>query len=134
MPADNTAPKVRGGRPFKAGADWTGNAVGRPRGSRNKLGEDFIAALYEDFQVNGADVIQTVRTDKPDQYLKVIASILPKELHVRDVSLDEMSDDELADLLDAVRSIAALDLAAKARKPSRVKAAKEDTGGPGRPH
>lgn len=107
---------------------------GRPLGSRNKLGEDFIAALHADFQDNGAAVIQTVRTEKPDQYLKVIAAVIPKEFHVRDVSLEDMSDDELVELLAAVRAIAARDLAAKAGKRSKSPAPKEDTGGTGRPH
>lgn len=53
---------------------------GRPKGSRNKLGEAFLLAMYEDFQEHGVTVIETVRTEKPDQYLKVVASILPKEI------------------------------------------------------
>lgn len=53
---------------------------GRPPGSRNKLGEAFLCAMYEDFRQHGVEVIQTVRTEKPDQYLKVVASILPKEI------------------------------------------------------
>jgi hypothetical protein len=107
---------------------------GRPKGSRNKLGEDFVAALHADFQENGAAVIQTVRSEKPDQYLKVIASVIPKEFHVKDVSLEDMSDDELVELLAAVRALAASDLAAKTGKRSRNKKAEEDTGGAGRPH
>jgi hypothetical protein len=45
-PADNTAPKQRG-IPFKPGQ--SGNPDGRPRGSRNKLGEAFVQALADDF-------------------------------------------------------------------------------------
>ena len=33
--SDNTGPKVD--TRFKSGADWLGNAKGRPKGSRNKL-------------------------------------------------------------------------------------------------
>lgn len=62
----------------------SGNPRGRQKGSRNKLGEAFIDAIYEDFQAHGAGVIGKVRDEKPDQYLKVIASILPKELEVGD--------------------------------------------------
>jgi hypothetical protein len=39
-PAVPTAPELPGrspGRPFKPGAEWTGNAKGRELGSRNKL-------------------------------------------------------------------------------------------------
>lgn len=77
---------------FKAGNP------GRPKGARNKLGEAFIDALHDDFVENGVAAIQTVRSEKPDQYLKVIASLLPKDvnLNIND-QYGEMSDDELID-------------------------------------
>jgi hypothetical protein len=75
---------------------------GRPKGSRNKLGEAFLEALHNDFNAHGVKAIQAVRKDKPDQYLKVIASILPKELNVNVNDMDNLSDDEL---IERVRSI-----------------------------
>lgn len=68
---------------------------GRPKGSRNKLGEAFIAAMHDDFTEHGPAVIAQVRAEKPDQYLKVIASILPQQLNVNVQPLDELSDDQL---------------------------------------
>lgn len=53
---------------------------GRPKGARNKLGEAFIKAMLDDFNEHGVAAVETVRIEKPDQYLKVIASILPKEI------------------------------------------------------
>lgn len=82
----------------------SGNPKGRPKGSRNKLGEDFLAKLQADFEEHGATTIEAVRKDRPHEYLKVVASILPKELNVRTDALNEMSDDDLASMLDAVRS------------------------------
>lgn len=74
----------------------TGNiGGGRPKGSRNKLGEAFIADMLADWEEHGEAVIATVRAEKPDQYLKVVASILPKELNVKVSELDELSDDEI---------------------------------------
>lgn len=83
----------------------SGNPLGRPKGSRNKLGEAFIQAMHEDFMQYGPAVIEAVRTDKPDQYLKVIASILPKELHIKEESLDDLPDNELVDILTTLRSL-----------------------------
>lgn len=92
------------GKPFQPGQ--IPNPKGRPKGSRNKLGEAFLAAMHEDFEKHGVAVIEKVREEKPDQYLKVIASILPKELNVNTNALGEMSDDELAATLAAIRDLA----------------------------
>jgi hypothetical protein len=76
---------------------------GRPKGARNKLGEAFIEALHEDFNEHGVAAIVKVRTDKPDQYLKVIASLLPKELTLNfGDERGELTDDELIDRIRAL--------------------------------
>jgi hypothetical protein len=85
----------------------SGNPAGRPKGSRNKLSEAFLSALSEDFEQNGVAVIASVRAEKPAEYLKIIAAIVPKQLEIREASLEDMSDEELLENLDAVRSLAA---------------------------
>jgi hypothetical protein len=57
----------------------SGNPKGQPIGSRNKLNEKFILALHDDFAKHGPAVIAEVRETRPEVYLKVIASILPRE-------------------------------------------------------
>lgn len=76
---------------------------GRPKGSRNKLGEDFIRALHEDFSEHGVAAIQAVRAEKPDAYLKVIASLLPRELKV--TTETEMTDDQLIERIQQLDAI-----------------------------
>jgi hypothetical protein len=73
-----------------------GHGGGRPLGSRNKLQSSFLKALAEDFEQHGAGVIKIARIEKPVEYLKVIASVLPKELVVEQSVLTDISDDELA--------------------------------------
>ncbi|QIG74581.1 hypothetical protein EVC10_073 [Rhizobium phage RHph_Y25] len=68
---------------------------GRPKGARNKLGEQFLEDLYADWQANGVETLQRVREEKPDQYLKVVASILPKDLNVNINQMDDLTDDQL---------------------------------------
>lgn len=76
---------------------------GRPKGARNKLGEAFIEALHDDFNEHGIAAIVKVRTDKPDQYLKVIASLLPKELTLNfGDERGELTDDELIERIRAL--------------------------------
>lgn len=68
---------------------------GRKKGSRNKLGEAFVDDLYADWQEHGVDTIAKVRVEKPDAYLKVVASLLPKNVNVNVRPLEEMTDDQL---------------------------------------
>lgn len=75
---------------------------GRPKGARNKLGEAFIEALNDDFQEHGVAAIQVVRAEKPDQYLKVIASLLPKDHNININNADDLSDAELAERIRAL--------------------------------
>ena len=75
--SETTPDKHRGLRaPWKPGE--SGNPAGRPKGSRNKLHEEFINELYADWCEHGPEVLKTVRETRPDVYLKVVASLLPR--------------------------------------------------------
>lgn len=92
------SPESTGGKQtstqFKPGQ--SGNPNGRPKGSKNKLSEDFIRALAKDFEDHGEQAICLVREEKPDAYLKVIASIIPKELIItEEANLDGLTDEQL---------------------------------------
>lgn len=76
--ADKTAKKQPTGNPFKPGQ--SGNPKGRPKGARSKLSSDFINAIAADFQKHGIEAIELTREDKPSEYLKIVASLLPKEI------------------------------------------------------
>ena len=92
----------------ETGRFLTGNSGGgRPKGSRNKLGEAFLEALAEDFAEHGPAAIVACREEKPTEYVKVIAGLLPKELLLRKDPIDEMSDEEIADVLETLRGIVA---------------------------
>lgn len=99
--ADSNAPQKRG-VPFVKGQ--VANPAGRPKGSRNKLGEAFISALHDDFQSHGVKAIETVRQERPHEYLKVVASILPKQVEIKEGAFDGVSDEEIAALVVAARS------------------------------
>ena len=80
----------------------SGNPAGRPKGSRNKLGENFLNAFAQDFEQHGGEVIEQVRKERPQDYLKVAASLLPKQIDTetrRTRPLAELSDAELLGLV-----------------------------------
>jgi hypothetical protein len=88
------------GKPFEPGREKTG---GRVKGSRNKLTAKFVSALCEDFEKNGEEAIRIARTERPHEYLRVIAAILPKELDINDNRLKDIPDDELDALIELAR-------------------------------
>jgi len=65
---------------FKPGE--SGNPKGRPIGSKNKLSYDFVDALRKDFKKHGAKAINALQKESPGEYLRVIASILPKDISI----------------------------------------------------
>ena len=71
------------GKPFKAGAEWKGNRGGRPKGSRHKVSEDFVAALCAEFEMHGAAAITQVREESPATFLKLVADLVPRDFHVQ---------------------------------------------------
>jgi hypothetical protein len=78
----------------------TGNigGPGRPVGSRNQLGEEFVAAMLADWTEHGAAVLEQVRSTSPVAYLRVIASLVPQRLAIDEppgYDLSRLTDGEL---------------------------------------
>jgi hypothetical protein len=55
---------------------------GRPVGSRNKLSEYFLYELADHFEIHGKEAIVRVCQDSPGEYLRIIASLTPKNLEL----------------------------------------------------
>jgi Family of unknown function (DUF5681) len=83
---------------FKPGQ--SGNPNGRPKGSRNKISEKLLEALASDFDAHGKEVVEKVRMDRPADYIKIVASLVPKQMEIDDFrssrKAEDLSDDELA--------------------------------------
>lgn len=119
-----TEKKLRNLIPFQPGQ--SGNPAGRGKGSRNKLGEAFLEALHDDFIEHGKKAIMDMRQEKPGDYVRVVASTLPKELNVKVSELDELTDDQIARQLAFVASqlaAAGFDLGAGAGQEAEAQSA-----------
>jgi hypothetical protein len=88
--ADVTAPKQQRvvGVPFRRGV--SGNPRGRPVGSRSKLSESFLTDLRDCWARNGASALERCAQEQPDVLIKVIASLLPRDLRI-DIGVDAAS-------------------------------------------
>jgi hypothetical protein len=69
----------------------SGNPSGRPRGSRNKLSEDFFTSLAKAFEARGDAALSAMIDDSPKDFIKTIASLQTKELDANVTG--EMSDE-----------------------------------------
>lgn len=82
---------------FKKGK--SGNPKGRPKGTKNKLSDKFVDAFVADFERFGLYAIARTRRHDPSGYLRVIASILPKEIY-KDVHHEHLHTHESVSSID----------------------------------
>jgi hypothetical protein len=85
-----------------------GNGGGRRKGARNRISTALLTAFAEDFEKYGEETVRITRIEKPIEYLKIAASLLPKEFEITDSRLQEIDDSELESLIEAVRQRRAL--------------------------
>lgn len=60
----------------------SGNPGGKPVGARNRVTTAFLEALATDFAEHGQGVIEEARKIDPVGYMRVCASLVPKDLNV----------------------------------------------------
>jgi hypothetical protein len=91
----------------------SGNPLGRPRGSRNKLSEQFIGDLQELWAEQGPSILQRLAIEHPEKLLSAMVHILPRDFQVsvtENRPLIELSTEELLEIsLKAQDSYKSLD-------------------------
>ncbi|WP_158703134.1 hypothetical protein [Allosphingosinicella vermicomposti] len=79
---------------------------GRRKGSRNRLTETFIAAIECDFAEHGPDALAKLRADDPAAYLRIVASLVPRDLILKREQAEDysgLSIGELEEILERER-------------------------------
>ena len=77
---------------FEKGRPKTG---GRAKGAKNRLSNAFLTALAEDFEHHGVEALKIARIEKPVEYIRIVAGLMPKEFEIMDSRLTDLTDEEL---------------------------------------
>jgi len=101
---DKTGKKQgRGSQATQFKPNQSGNPKGRPKGARSKLSETFLKELLKNFNTNGPEAIEIMRVEKPSEYVRVIASLVPKDLNLNITDDAEgLTDDQARERIDAL--------------------------------
>ncbi len=102
MATDKTEEKHSNLVPWEPGQ--SGNPKGRPTGSRNKLSETFLADMYETWQEKGKEALGRMIEEKPGDFVRVVASLMPKDIKVSTDPWADVSDGELSAMLEWCRA------------------------------
>jgi hypothetical protein len=77
---------------------------GRRKGSRDRIATALLEEIAKDFEAHGSDAVRIARVERPVEYLRVVASLLPKEFEITTTTIaNELSDDELEALIEHAR-------------------------------
>src|SRR5262249_55750581 len=90
----------------------SGNPKGRPKGSRNKLSEEFFRDLCDVWQVFGKPALETMAMVYPAEFVRVVASLIPKESEATTTPVMERLSDAQLDAIIARGIQSGLDPAA----------------------
>jgi hypothetical protein len=85
---------------FKAGQPTRG---GRRKGSRDRISTALLEAIAKDFEAHGDEAVKIARVERPVEYLRIVASLLPKEFEITDNRLKDIPDDELDAFIELAR-------------------------------
>src|SRR5262245_46021881 len=84
---------------------------GKPKGARHKLTQAVFNDIFAHWSekvapgsdlTKGQEALQTLHREKPGEYLRLVASTLPKEF-VFEASMAELDDDDVDDLILKLR-------------------------------
>ncbi len=73
---------------------------GRPKGSKNKLQEDFFRDLASAWETHGIVALQQMLTEYPEKFVQTVAGLMPKDSTVEITQRSVMRMPEVAESSD----------------------------------
>lgn len=117
---DNNGKVMSGSKSWQIKPGEIRNPNGRPKGSRNKFAEEFLKDFLRDWELNGKKAIRQMRKLDPVAYVKVGASILPKDFNISHATendlekyLEQFDDEQLEAIFAAIAAAGQKDTAKK---------------------
>jgi hypothetical protein len=78
---------------------------GRRKGVKDRLSTTVLQALLDDFAEFGVEAVKFARLERPVEYLRICASLIPREFEITTHnSLAELSDGELDEYIAKLRA------------------------------
>ncbi|MDW6020255.1 hypothetical protein SAZ10_00600 [Mesorhizobium sp. BAC0120] len=76
----------------------SGRAIGaRATGARSELGEAFLEDVLAAWEGQGPAAIQRMIDERPQDFVKMVTSLLPRDLNVNFNPIEQMTDEQLVE-------------------------------------
>ena len=86
----------------------SGNIAGNAQRTRHLFSKAFVEALLEDFREGGPQAIARVRKEMPATYLRVCATLIPRELKLEHSQyVKALSDEQIEQAIEAIQTMLA---------------------------
>jgi hypothetical protein len=95
---------------------------GRPKGSKNKISEDFLQDFHAAWLTHGKATLEKMIAERPSEFVKIAASLIPKNFHIQQAVAEQpvisIAIDPLSDLTKRVENAGSMQPPTSAAGPS----------------
>ena len=96
---------------------FSGNPGGNRHRTRHLLNQEFMQALLLNFRHEGKRAIEKVSRNQPGVYLRILASLVPREMQIEHTNhIKQMTDEQIEQAIEAIETM----LAARAGEAAKV--------------
>jgi hypothetical protein len=86
---------------FKPGPD--ARRTGRAAGFKSHLNKAFLSDLLDEWHEHGRAALRIMRAEEPAMFVRVVASLVPRELILEHGIASDLDDDTLAQMIETLR-------------------------------